>query len=413
MSKRTKIVSSTTPKLLGDEIERDIHVETGSSLEWGSTMRAVMAESFREGGVERLKARLRNLGVDEDYASAMLRGNLLNALSCREDGDRFDQSRTAYSRGLSFADNDEDRGLAHNNIGASYGWEMLWRLGSRGSDRSEWIKLSDLNIQHLDIARTLLQRGGHRWWQSTYNRGKDVRQRIIRLGCEELARESVELLEAVQDECLNPESDLRKSFPNISDEVRRARDLLQKVRRKKKAAKFDNKDAGGVRTRGNVSKEKRDANPSGEEEEGAQEKVRTISDEPDEQKLKREFSPRSLGEAIATASLGKLIETFLPPFSKAAIARLTQLIKEAQKKSPKDKETFVRDVNALLNAHHLRLRDRETGEVFRLSFKNGSIQIGLPRGAFRNRDLEIVFVGEEYGVGRRPRDTSSAPKPPS
>ena len=115
------------------------------------------------------------------------------------------------------------------------------------------------------------------------------------------------------------------------------------------------------------------------------------------------------------ASLGELKSTLVPTAaSDAQIAALTAVVVEAQQTLPKDREAFVRDVNAILDAQHLRFS--VNGGLARLALKNGSVQFsgsGFGTCGFRKHEATVVRVGQDYAViGKRPRQASGSESSP-
>ena len=100
---------------------------------------------------------------------------------------------------------------------------------------------------------------------------------------------------------------------------------------------------------------------------------------------------------------------------RAAIDRLEELIREAQRTPPEDREGFVRSVNHILDAQNLRLEVEGEEHLARLTIKNGSLALLVAGGrgsiGFR-RPVRVVAVPESYALrGARPRATGATPAP--
>ena len=112
-------------------------------------------------------------------------------------------------------------------------------------------------------------------------------------------------------------------------------------------------------------------------------------------------STLELGDTFAEASLGELVETLVPSVPQAAIDRLEAVIREAQETPPGDKESFVRDVNRILDAQKLRLQVEGREGLGRLTVKEGLVRLsvsGQGQQSFRGKCLKVVPVPDGYAV---------------
>lgn len=117
-------------------------------------------------------------------------------------------------------------------------------------------------------------------------------------------------------------------------------------------------------------------------------------------------------EDFAAASPLELEEALIPEVPQAAVDRLEELVRGAREETPADPEAFVRSVNRILDAHHLRFRVGDG--VARLCVRRNAVQYavaGRGQQSLSVADPEVQRVSERYGFrGRKP--TSPLPGVP-
>lgn len=139
---------------------------------------------------------------------------------------------------------------------------------------------------------------------------------------------------------------------------------------------------------------------------GATREEAIAEDEPSETRRKK------LRDDFAEASIGDLVEAFVPAVPQAAMDRLEVLIRAAQATPPEDQARFVAQVNRLMTAQSLRLQVEGEEGLARLTMKEGLIRLavaGRGQQRFRGREIRVVRVPEDYGL--KSRKPSASPSP--
>jgi len=114
---------------------------------------------------------------------------------------------------------------------------------------------------------------------------------------------------------------------------------------------------------------------------------------------------------FVAADAADLARALVPPVPEIAIRRPEELIREAQVSPPADKDSFVKSINSILDAHHLRIQANDENFPARLAFKDGTIRLAVAGGRghrrFTDRQLHIVQIPHNYGArGSRNPDSN-------